>query len=574
MVDTYFREAWSNLTRSGAPYEWSVVDIGGNPTRAYNNAPATLRDVWRGAVAAFGDREYLVYGDERRTYAEVQDDVQALMNYLHGAGVGHGHRVAIAMRNYPEWIIAYWATVSLGAVVVGMNAWWTAHELKYGLEDSSPKILIVDTERLERVRPFLDEVKAAGLQRVVAVRHEGETAPDGIGWSEAIAEGASSPACPEANIATDDDLCIFYTSGTTGFPKGAVMTHRGASTNLLNLAFWPAMAGEARKLEVIAAGESPRPAAPPAPMVTLLAVPLFHVTGCNCSMLPTTAAGGTFILMYKWNPGEALRCIEAEGVTNFTGVPVMSRELIESPAFTDHDVSTLTGLGGGGAPVQPDLVTKIEKGLSKSAPSTGYGLTETNGVITVNSGRFFVAKPTTVGPALPVMEARIVDETGTDLPPGELGELWVRGANNVRGYYNRPEATAEAFTDGWFHTGDIAFIDEDEFITIADRAKDMVLRGGENIYCAEVEAAIFSHDGVRECAVFAVPDDRLGEVPGVAIVLKDGVDLTSDQIQTYTAERIAKFKVPERVWFLDEQLPRNANGKFLKRELREQLLGS
>ncbi len=253
---------------------------------------------------------------------------------------------------------------------------------------------------------------------------------------------------------------------------------------------------------------------------------------------------------------------------------MMSRELVEHPEFVSRDTSSLAGLGGGGAAVQPDLVEKIEANLERGRAGTGYGLTETCGVISVNSGDFFVDKPDTVGPALPVVEAKIVDEAGNVLPCGQVGELLVRAPNNVRGYLNKPEATAEAFPEGWFRTGDLAALDEAGFISIRDRAKDMVLRGGENIYCAEVEAAIFDHPAVKECAVFAVPDDRFGEVPGAAVVCKPGASVSEDELRAHAGARIAAFKVPVRFWFPSEDLPRNANGKFVKRQLKEELLGS
>jgi len=286
-----------------------------------------------------------------------------------------------------------------------------------------------------------------------------------------------------------------------------------------------------------------------------------------------TGVGGKIILLYRWDAGEALEIIEREKVTSFTGVPVMSREIVEHPSFATTDTSTLATLGGGGAAVQPDLVEKIENSLEKGRPSTGYGLTEVCGVISINSADWFLEKPKTVGPPMPTIEAKVVDTDGKTLPQGEVGELCVLGPNNVRGYLNQPEATAEAFPGGWFMTGDLATLDEDGFITIVDRAKDMVLRGGENVYCAEVEAAIFEHDAIRECAVFSVPDDRLGEAVGVAVVLHDGHEMSADELRAYAVPKIAKFKIPEHVWFLTEDLPRNANGKFLKRQLRETLAG-
>ena len=496
--------------------------------------------------------------------------MSALAAHLVARGIGRGDRVAIAMRNYPEWVLSYWATVVTGAAVVGMNAWWTGSELEYALGDSQPRILICDDQRLETLKPVLGNVRDKQALDLILVRTDDRLPENAIHWNEAIATPAAG--LPDVSIDPEDDVCIFYTSGTTGFPKGAAMTHRGVVSNLLNLAFWATVSAQARPnkkaadLPSLPPGEKRQP-------TTLLAVPFFHVTGCNCCIHPVTASGGRILLMYKWNAGEALEIIERERVDTFTGVPMMSRELVEHPDFERRDTTSLGGLGGGGAAVQPDLVDKIEKKLRRGRPGTGYGLTETCGVISMNSGDFFTERPKTVGPALPVVEAKIVGESGEELPRGEVGELLVRGPNNVRGYLNKPEATAEAFPEGWFRTGDLATMDAEGFLSIVDRAKDMVLRGGENIYCAEVEAALFDHDAVKECAVFAVPDDRFGEVPGAAVVLKPGKNVSEDELRAHAGARIAAFKVPARFWFLEEDLPRNANGKFLKRALKEQLLG-
>ncbi len=565
-MDQALENAWKELTAPGAPFAWSVRDIRGVPTRTFDNAPPSMRAIWEGS-AAHGDADYLIYQGERVTYSDAHRIVSSLAHHLVSRDIGKGDRVAIAMRNYPEWVLAYWATVAVGATVVGMNAWWTTAEMEYGLSDSAPKLLIADDQRLATVAPKLDALRAERPLDLIAVRAAGEVPEGAMRWEEAIATPADG--LPEVQIEPEDDVCIFYTSGTTGFPKGAVMTHRGAVSNILNLAFWGTAVAAARP-NPKSSGQKPAEKRQP---TTLLAVPFFHVTGCNCCIHPVTLTGGRLILMYKWNAGEALEVIEREQVDTFTGVPMMSRELVEHPDFETRDTSSLASLGGGGAAVQPDLVDKIEKKLKRGRPGTGYGLTETCGVISMNSGDYFLDRPKTVGPPLPVVEAKVVAEDGTELGPEQVGELLVRGPNNVRGYLNKPEATAEAFPEGWFRTGDLAMIHEDGFISIVDRAKDMVLRGGENIYCAEVEAALFDHPAVKECAVFAVPDDRFGEVPGVAVVLKPGQRATEDELRAHAGERIAAFKVPARFWFQGEDLPRNANGKFLKRALKEQLLG-
>ena len=363
--------------------------------------------------------------------------------------------------------------------------------------------------------------------------------------------------------------CIFYTSGTTGVPKGAQLTHRGSVHNLMSMGFGAAAAAAAKAR---AAPDEPAPEAGLQPTV-LLPVPLFHVTGCNCVLHPATAVGGRVVLMYRWDPDLAVELIEREKVTVFTGVPTMSREMIHSPRWAETDTSSLTAMGGGGAALQPDLVEKIDDGLERGRPHTGYGLTETHGIVSGLSGIFYVNKPESVGPPVPVMEARCVDEDGMSVPPGELGELEVRGPNVIKGYLNQPDATAEAIVNGWFRTGDVAFIDPEGFIHIRDRLKDIVIRGGENIHCGEVEAAIYEHPSVAEAAVFGVPDERLGEEVGVALVLAPGTALDELELDDFLADRLAEHKRPCHVWFRDEPLPRNANGKFVKRELRAELLG-
>jgi len=577
-MDDHYRAAWDELTAPGAPFAWSVVDVRGVPTRCYDAAPPNLALLWAGS-AAHGDAEYLVYEDERMTYAEAHVAVDALAAHLAAQGVGHGDRVALAMRNLPEWVLGYWAIVRLGAAVVGMNAWWTGPEMEFALADSTPKAVLCDAERLGRVAPHLDGLRADRSLHVVAVRPDGSGLPDdAVSWDDALAAADPSTLADAVDpmaIAPEDDVCVFYTSGTTGHPKGAVLTHRGAANNLLNLAFWQLMQASA-EAKAVAAGEAPTGADKQPGESSpggLLAVPLFHVTGCNCCLHPVTAVGGKLTLMHRWNPERALELIERERPSAFTSVPTMVRELINSPDFESRDTSSLVHMGGGGAAVQPDLVQKIEDSID-GRPSTGYGLTEVNGVVTINAGHFFVAKPASAGSPCPVMEARIVGEDGSDQPPGGHGELWVRGGNVFRGYLNRPEANAEVLTDGWFHTGDIGYLDDDGFLFLVDRAKDMVLRSGENVYCAEVEAAVYEHPAIAEAAVFAVPDDRHGEAVGIAVVLLPGAELTADGLREHTGALIARHKVPEHVWFRDEALPRNANGKFVKRALRDELVGT
>ena len=554
-----YKETWAELIAPGADFEIAVKEVRGVPIRTYANAAQNLRDVWLSAQA-FVERDYLVYEDERITYAQAHEQVASLAHWLIAQGVKPGDRVAIAMRNYPEWMLCYWATLSVGAAVVGMNAWWVGSEMLYALEDSTPKVMIVDPERLNQLGELRKAVNAIKLLGVRFPDEEAGVTP----WAEAIANPAPLPML---DIDTDEDACIFYTSGTTGKPKGAQLTHRGCVSNVWSLMF----AGALQRTLAVKNGLMAADAEPVIPS-SLVTTPLFHVTANNCVAHGTTLAGGKLIHMYKWDAGVALELIEKEKITAVSGVPVMAREIISHPNFATTDTSTLLTLGGGGAQLQPDLVGKIEEVVATARPNTGYGMTETCGIITSISADHFVDKPASCGPAMPAFESKVVNpDSGIEMPLGEAGELWVRGGHVIRGYLNREDATAESIVDGWLRTGDMAKKDEDDFIFIVDRIKDMVLRGGENIYCAEVESAIFDHEDVAECTVFGVEDERLGEEVGVAVLLKSGTTTKADELRSHCASKLAKFKIPRYFWFMNEALPRNASGKFLKRELRDSL---
>ena len=554
------KQAWSELTAPGAPFEVQAVEVRSVPLLTFRNAPPNIRALWL-STAAYGEREYLVYQDERITYAQAHAQVNAITAWLWAQGVRPGDRVAIAMRNYPEWMLIYWACVCIGVAAVGMNAWWVTEEMEYALKDSAPKVVFCDAERLARI---MERPAMAGGALVVATRVE--QPPSGVlAWRDVLKNGG---AMPDVNVDPDADACIFYTSGTTGFPKGAQLTHRGCVANLFNMMFSGQVQGLATQR---ATGVTPDPDAPLPIPVTLITTPLFHVTANNCGAYATTAGGGKLVLMYRWDAKEALTLIEREKVMAMSGVPVMARELITHPDFESHDLSSLMSLGGGGAQLPPDLVAKIDSQVATARPNTGYGMTETCGIITAISADFFVDKPESCGPAMPTFEAKCVNDDGAAVAPGQVGELWVRGSPVIKGYINRPDATAESITDGWLHTGDVARVDEDGFIFIVDRKKDMVLRGGENIYCAEVEACVYRHPAVAEVCVFGVPDQRLGEEVGAAVVLRPGQRLSAEDLRAHCVVVMAKHKAPRYVWFLDEPIPRNASGKFLKRQLRESL---
>lgn len=554
-------EVEKELTGAGGPFEITQVSVRGESIRHYRHAPPDLRTFWL-STAAFAERDYLIYGTERISYAEAHAQVQAIAGWLADVGVRPGDRVAIAMRNYPEWLLIYWACVASGIAAVGMNAWWTAEEMAHALADAEPAAIFLDEERLARLCELPDEGRS--MQRIL-VRSEARP-PEGVhDWNEVIAHPGGLPDDP---IDPDADACIFYTSGTTGHPKGAQLTHRSCLANMFSMLYAGASAAMATAR---AAGTEPEPPQPP---VFLITTPLFHVTANNCAVYATTVTGGALVFMYRWDAGEALRIIERDKVTGMSGVPVMVRELLDHPDFATTDLSSLAGLAGGGSQLSPDLVHKVEERCSVTRPSTGYGMTETSGIVTSINGDFFVDKPESVGPAMPNFEVRCVDDDGADVPVGEVGELLVRGSSVIKGYLNQPEATAATISNGWLRTGDIARLDEHGFIYIVDRKKDMVIRGGENVYCAEVESALYRHDDVAECCVFGVPDERLGEEVAVAVVLKPGSQASAEDLRQHCANILARYKVPAHVWLLDEALPRNASGKFLRRELKERFLQS
>jgi len=552
-------EAVAGITAPGKQFEVADVTVAGITYQAFKNAPQNMRQLF-GTARGRGEQIFLVYEDERWSFAQVMANVDALAATLvNRYGVHKGDRVAIGMRNYPEWVVAFAAVLSIGAVSVSLNAWWTDEEMAFGLEDCGAKVLIADAQRVARAESAW---RRLGLS-VIGVRcREGEL-PEGVDGYEHVVE-IGTPM-PKVEIAPDDDATILYTSGTTGFPKGAVSTHRAIVQSLMAFACRAAV-DEARR--------PPADAPPSLEPVLILAVPLFHVTGCIPVMLSSFAAGMRLVIMYRWDPEMALRLIEREKVTMFVGVPTQSWDLIESPNFAQYDTSSLASIAGGGAPAPPALVKRVDEGFASGRPSIGYGMTETNAYGPGNSGDDYLSHPSSAGRTVPILEMQIRDPEDRPLPVGERGEIWFKGPNLIRGYWGRPDATAETIVDGWLRTGDIGYIDEDGFVYVEDRAKDMVLRGGENIYSAEVEAAIYEHPAVYEAAVFGVPDARLGEQVAATVTLKEGRALSADELQRHVATKLAAFKVPTIVTFSTERLPRSATGKVLKRELRDAYVAS
>lgn len=560
-----FDEAVAFLTAPGMPFELTEQEVLGRPTTVFAQLPPTMRSLFDMLRARPVDDVYLVYEDERWTNGDVirsMDGIAAAL--VDRYGVQPGDRVAIDMRNYPEWVTAFGAVTSIGAIAVSVNAWWTGPEIEFGLVDSGAKVLIADRERVDRIWRRLPDL---GVQAIV-VRSEGALHDNCAHLADIV---DADPTMPEVQVGPDDDATILFTSGTTGTPKGAVSTQRGVLSGLFSFACRNVV--ETLRWAPDAPEETGAAAAVPPSPCLILTVPLFHVTGCVPVMLGSVATGARLVMLHRWDPLRALELIERERVTNFIGVPTMSQDLISHPRFAEFDTSSLRNVGGGGAPMAPELVRKIEGAFSGSAsPQLGYGLTETNGYGPGNTGPDYIERPSSTGRVVPSMQIKVVNPNDEPLPNGEVGEICMTGPMLIRGYWQRPEATAEAIVDGWLHTGDLGYVDDEGFVYVVDRIKDMVLRGGENVYCSEVEAAIFEHPLVHEVAVFGLPHDRLGEEVVCALLPREGATIDTDELTQFLAARIAPFKIPTQWFVRDEPLPRGATGKILKREIRDRVL--
>lgn len=551
-----YQEAVDQITGPNGQYETHEINVDGIDYTAFKGAPPTIKVLFD-LTRLWGDTEYLVYENERYTFNEMYARADAIAAALSQRyGVVKGDRVAIAMRNYPEWIMTYIGALSIGAVVVSMNAWWTSEEMAYGLEDSGAKVLVADSERVERSHQYCND---NGIS-TVGVRLGDDETPAGVDrWEDVVEIGAKPPV---VEVDGEDDATILYTSGTTGHPKGAVSTHRAVMQALLGFGAKTAIDGLRRPEE--AAGRTGAPC-------FILIVPLFHVTGNVPVFLGSLASGLKLVIMHKWDPGRALELIEREKVTHFVGVPTQSWDLLEHPDFDKFDTSTLTTVGGGGAPAPTQLVGRVGSSFKSAKPNIGYGMTETNAYGPGNSGTDYETNPTSTGRSTPILKVEIRDPELVPVPNGERGEIWMKGPNLIRGYWNKPQETAETLVDGWLRTGDLGRMDDEGFVYIEDRAKDMILRGGENVYSAEVESALYEHPQVYEAAVFGLPHDRLGEEVAAAIVPRTGQTIDEEELKAFVAKSLAGFKVPSRLFIFEEALPRNPAGKILKRQLRDEL---
>ena len=558
-------EVRAQLTGPGGMFEVVTEEVLGRPTQVYASRMPSLRSVAEVGLLRGDDTTFIVYGDRTYgfgTFVQTANGVaQALRDRF---GLTKGDRVAVLSQNNPEWCLAFWATVQQGAILVGLNGWWTTDEIEYGLQDSGATVLVADRKRFERIAASLDAAPA--LEHVFLV----DCSPAEVGLADdprihAFAEltGAPTDAFVNDDIAEDDPAVIFYTSGTTGRPKGAISTHRSMVANLQNTMF-NAVAGSM-------SGGGALPDAGSGQNVSLFTSPLFHVSGCHSTLVVGLLAGLKLVMPEgRFTPDTALALIQDHGVTIWATVPTMVWRVCEHPDRHAYDTSSVRSVAFGGSPSADELQRMIRETFPNvSSTSNAYGLTETSSVATVISGQDALDRPTSVGPPVPTVELQIVDAAGRVLTAGETGEVCIRGPILMAGYWNKPEATAEAIdADGWLHTGDIGHLDPDGFLYITDRAKDMIIRGGENIYCVEIEQRLVNHPDIADAAIIGVPHPELGEEVKAVVQLEAGATLTEAEVRQWVADGLAAFKVPTYVEVSIDKLPRNASGKLLKNVLR------
>jgi acyl-CoA synthetase (AMP-forming)/AMP-acid ligase II len=559
MSDKY-NEVLANLTADDQIYAFEeVTHSSGITYREFKNTPKTLANFFEFGLL-FPEWDFIVFNEERYSYQDIHKKAAQTANALKNAGVKKGDRVAICMANNPEYIISFMAITSMGAVCVLLNSWWVPDEVTYGLENSGAIVLIADEKRLQGLEKFTD------LKKIIV--RPSNNANDFEDFSDFISSQPTN--FNEPTLDTHDNATIFYTSGSTGFPKGVLSTHRNILSTLFSWALVTTLKREVEDVDDSQAHESISDT-PKQQAAILHCVPLFHVTGSHSGFLMSIIAGRKMVMMSKWDPGAALQLIQDEKIGAITGVPTQTWDLLTHPDKDKYDLSSFKELSGGGAPRPPEHVKKLKDGFKDAEPSIGYGLTETNAAGTLNLGKDYLLHPGSCGRAIPpVTDVAIIDENWNFIEESKaVGEIVIKSPANMVGYWGNQEATDEVFNeDGWFKSGDLGYID-DGFVYIVDRVKDMVIRGGENISCIDVETAIYAHPSVQEAAVFGIPEERLGETLCVAICLKPSMELSEQELKDFLHNKLAAFKIPSLMQISYKELPRVASGKFSKTQLRD-----
>lgn len=558
------RESAAQLMQPGLPYELEKRVFDGIEYKTFKNTARTVKDLLDSG-RAHGDVSFIVYEDEHYSFNDFFTEVDAIgYQLVNRYGVKKGDRVAIAMRNYPEWMMVYVAVVSLGAIVVPLNSWGQKAELEYGIKDSGASVVFCDEQRYLHIADSLDEL---GAKVVVARTGLTELAASAELYSDFIADGRGK-TLPAFDCSPEDPVMIMYTSGTTGLPKGALSNHRNIIQALTSFEFHAntsAMANLDLIEKMLGSGLQP---------TALLAVPLFHVSGCYALFLLSLLGGRRLVMMYKWDAGKALELIERERITTLSAVPSMVIDVLEHPDFDKRDTSCLSAIGGGGTACPPKFSRLVYEKVESPYLGSGYGMTETNAICASGTGAAFKYKPRSSGTLSPIVEFKTVDENGAELPRGTTGEIWIKSPTVIKEYWNKPEASAGTFHEGWVATGDIGYIDDEDFVFIVDRAKDMVIRSGENIASAEIESCVLELPAIHEVAAFGVPHETLGEELAVAITLQPGRSCSEEDVRNHVKSKLAGFKVPSYVWIRTQALPRNASGKLLKKQIQQEYLAN
>jgi long-chain acyl-CoA synthetase len=557
-----------NITAPKGAFEVCTKIRNGVTYPTFLTLPNSLGEMFRNAADTHGDADFLVYQDERYSFEKLYQLGTSFREVLiHKYNIKRGDKVVIAMRNYPEWLVSFMGITMLGAVVVPINAWWSKQELLQVIKHSEALMVITDDKRYGLLQDALQQIKIPCLiarpnqqqdNELCLMRNIKSVVTHHTQNQASI--GSTTDIISSGDVLLNHTASIFYTSGSTGLPKGAVSTHESILTALNTWLMLGAAAG-------IANGSAN--AQPAYPAAALMTVPLFHVTGCHTLFLLSMLIGRKTVMMPYWDAKLALILIEKERVTYFNGVPTMSLELMNHPQKHQYDLTSLLDICAGGAARAPEHVRKISQSFAQGNPSCGYGLTETNALGAVNGPVEYLAKPTSAGlPTPPIVDVQIFNDANQSVPQGQVGEIVIKSIANISGYWRDDAATAAAFSNGYFKSGDLGFLDEDGFIYIVDRIKDIIIRGGENISCFEVESALYKHTQVVETSVFALPDPRLGEVPGAVVYVKNIKAVDEDSLKLFLENLIAHFKVPSKIWLVEQKLPRLGSGKIDKRGLK------